>query len=85
MADDPEGVKILVVREIASLCSLAHVLQHKGVQDDGYAVACLVNDFEWLGVTKLMPRSDNEPARTKLLTETLMTLRVEVSDLHQVA
>ena len=85
MADDPEGVKILVVREIVSRCSFAHVVQHKGVQDNGYAVACLVKDVEWLGVTKLMLRSDNEPAITKLLTETLKTLRVEVPDIDQVA
>ena len=66
-SEELEGVKILVVREIVSRCTFAHVVQHKGVDDDGYAVSCLVNNIEWLGVTKLMLRSDNEPVITALL------------------
>ena len=80
-----EGVKILVVREIVSRCTFAHVVQHKGVDDDGYAVSCLVKDIEWLGATKLMLRSDNEPAIIALLKKTLKTVRIEVADVDQIA
>lgn len=82
---ETEGVKILVVREIVSRCTFAHVVQHKGVDDQGYAVSCLVKDIEWLGATKLMLRSDNEPAITALLKEALKVVRIELADVDQIA
>ena len=69
MPAETQGVKILVVRELVSRCTFAHVVRHKGVDDDRYAVDCLVRDVEWLGATKIRLRSDNERAITALLRE----------------
>ena len=85
MPPETEGTKILVVREIVSRCTFAHVVKRKGVDDDRYAVDCLVKDIEWLGMTKLMLRSDNEKAIVALLRESLRALRVEVEFIEQVA
>ena len=85
MPAETQGVKILVARELVSRCTFAHVVRHKGVDDDRYAVDCLVKDVEWLGATKIMLRSDNEPAITALLRESLRSMRVEVNGLDQVA
>ena len=62
MPEDAQGTKILVVREIVSKSTFAHVVKCNGVDDDRFAVDCLVKDVEWLGFTKIMLRSDNEPA-----------------------
>ena len=78
MPETAMGAKILVVREIVSKCTFAHVIKSKGVDDDRYAVDCLIRDIKWMGHTKLMLRSDNERAIVALLTETLKSLRVEV-------
>ena len=40
-----------------------------------YAVDRLVRDLRWLGHTKVMLKSDNEPAILKLLTEVLKDMR----------
>ena len=78
MPEDTEGTKILVVREIVSKSTFAHVVKCKGVDDDRFAVDCLVKDVDWLGFTNMMLRSDNEPAIVALLKEALRSLRVEV-------
>ena len=85
MPADAEGAKILVVREITSKCTFAHLVKCKGVDDDRYAVDCLVKDIEWMGFTKMMLRSDNEPAIVALLREALRSLRVEIDFMEQAA
>ena len=80
-----EGVKILLARELVSRATFAHVVRHKGVDDDRYGVDCLVKDVQWLGCTKLMLRSDNEPAIAALLRESLKAMRVEIEELDQIS
>ena len=84
MPDGTEGAKILVVRELVSKATFAHVVKSKGVGDDRFAADCLVKDVEWLGSTRIMLRSDNEPAIIALLRESLKSLRIEVDHLEQI-
>jgi hypothetical protein len=73
-------LKILVVKDSASRYIGAHVVSTKGVGSDRYAVEKLRGDIAWLGYSKVTLKSDNEPAITSLLTETLKGLRVEAVD-----
>ena len=78
---DPELVlKVLVVRDLKSKSLFAHAVKCKGVGDDGYAVQCLLDDVRWLGYSKVILKSDNEPAIVRLLTDALKALRVDGID-----
>ena len=66
---DPSRVlKILVVRDSKSKAIFAHAVRCKGSDEDGHAVQCVVDDVKWLGYTKVILKSDNEPAIRKLLS-----------------
>ena len=82
MPKDAESVKILLARELVSRYTFAHVVRHKGVDNDMLAVDCLVKDVQWLGCTKIMLRSDNEKAIVSLLGESLKSMRIEVDGLE---
>ena len=56
----------------------------KGSDEDGYAVSRLVEDIAWLGHTRIILKSDNEPAILKVLKDSLRTARVEVEELEQI-
>ena len=85
MPEDAAGVKVLVAREITTKCTFAHVVKCKGLDDERFAVDCLVRDVEWLGFSRIMLRSDNERAIVALLKESLKAIRVEVDGIEQVA
>ena len=70
-------MKVLVAKCFNTKCVFAHVVPQKGVDPERYAVDRLVKDATWLGHSKLVLRSDNEPAIQKLLSETLKTLKVD--------
>ena len=75
--DVEEGsVKIFVVRDLMSKAVFAHVVPKKGLDDKGVAVDAIVGDIKWLGYTRVMLKSDNEPAILKLLVETLRELGI---------
>ena len=84
MPEGTKGVKIIVARELVSKATFAHVVQNKGLGEDGFAAACLVKDVEWLGFTRMMLRSDNEPAIVALLKESLKEMRIQNEDLEQI-
>ena len=84
MPDGIKGVKILVARELVSKATFAHVVDNKGLGEDGFAAACLVKDVEWLGFTRIMLRSDNEPAIVALLKESLKEIRVQNAEVEQI-
>ena len=80
-ADVEDGaIKILVIRDNKSKAVFAHVVPKKGVDEDGFAVKCIVDDVKWLGYTKVVLKTYNEPAILKLLQETLRDLRIEGLD-----
>ena len=70
-------VKVLVAKDMKSGSVFAHVVPQKGLDADGYAVARIVEDIKWLGYTKLLVKSDNEPAIVALCNEALRRLRIE--------
>ena len=71
------AIKVLVVRDDKSKSVFGHVFPQKGIDEKGFAVSSLVEDVWWLGYSKLILKSDNEPAIVKLLCEVLRKLRIE--------
>ena len=80
--DDDEALKMLIVKDSLSRSVFAHAVPRKGIDDKRYAVDMVVQDVLWLGYSKVLLKSDNEPAIVKLLREALGSLKV--SGLEQV-
>ena len=76
------GIKILVVKDSKSRSVFGHVVPQKGIDPKIFAVDCIVEDIMWLGYSQILLKSDNEPAITKLLKESLGACKV--SGLEQV-
>jgi len=77
-------MKVLVAKDSKSKTIFAHAVVAKGSDEDGYAVSRLVEDIAWLGHTRIILKSDNEPAILKVLKDSLRTARVEVEELEQI-
>ena len=73
-------MKILVAKDSRSRAIFAHVVRRKGVDEEGYAVKRLAEDIEWLGYTRIILKSDGEPAIVRLLKETLRVAKTVVTD-----
>ena len=69
-------VKVLVVRDSNTKFVFAHVVPRKGVSEDAYAVDMLVADVMWLGYSRVILKSDNEPSIKTLLGVALRALKV---------
>ena len=82
--DAPRGVKVLVAKDGNSRALFAHVVPAKGVDERRFSVDALVDDIKWLGYTRMILKSDNEPAIVRLLSESSKDLRISVGDLGQV-
>ena len=52
----------------------------KGIDEKRFSVDMVVEDVLWLGYSKVLLKSDNEPAIVKLLKESLATLKVSGVD-----
>ena len=76
------GIKILVVKDSKSRSVFGHVVPQKGIDPKRFAVDCIVEDVMRLGYSQVLLKSDNEPAITKLLKESLGACKV--SGLEQV-
>ena len=74
---EPGSIKVLVVRDNKSKALFSHVVPVKGVDEGGFAVKAITDDITWLGYSKLVVKTDNEPAILKLLLESLRALRIE--------
>ena len=59
---------------------LTRFLRKEGVHEAGYVVDCFATDVAWLGWSRVILRSDNEPAIAKLVVETIKTLKVNGID-----
>ena len=57
-------------------CVFGHIVPHKGVDEEKFAVDCLVGDILWTGFISVMLKSDNEAAILALLIESLKELRI---------
>ena len=78
--DDDEALKMLIVKDSLSRSVFAHAVPRKGIDDKRYAVDMVVQDVLWLGYSKVLLKSDNEPAVVKLLKEALGSLKVNGLD-----
>ena len=81
--DHPDVMKGLVIYSSADKGVFSHAIPRKGA--DPYVVQCIVNDIAWLGHTRMVLRSDNEPAMSALIAEALRGLRVQLLDVDAVA
>ncbi len=73
-------MKILVVKDTKSKYIGAHLVPVKGLGSDRYAAEKLRRDILWLGYSRVIIKTDNEPAIVAVLKETLKALRIEVLD-----
>ena len=74
--NDTEALKMIIVKDSLSKSVFAHAVPQKGIDEKRFAVDSVVADVQWLGYSKLLLKSDNEPAVVKLLKETLAGLKV---------
>ena len=71
-AETEEGsVTVLTARDSQSKAVFGHVVPKKGIDEKGFAVDAIIEDVKWLGYTKTILKTDNEPAILKLLVESL--------------
>ncbi len=73
-------MKILVVKDDKSRYIGAHVVPVKGAGDDRYAAERMRGDIQWMGYSRVLLRSDNEPAIVSVLSDVLKGLKVDVVD-----
>ena len=76
-------MKAIVTYCSATRCVFAHALKRKGAGQ--HVIQCIVDDIAWLGHTRLVLRSDNEPAMVALIRESLEKMCVQIVYLEQVA
>ena len=74
--DDPTGIKVLVIKDSRSKMLFAHVVPTKGIDVQIFAVNMLTDDIVWLGYSRVILKSDNEPAIIKLGEEAMKDLRI---------
>ena len=70
------ALKVLVAYCGATGCLFAHAVPAKGADEDGYIVEQLKQDILWLGHSKVIVRSDNEPALIQVVVNTLAALKM---------
>ena len=69
------AVCVLVAKCGVNQCLFAHAVPQKGVDADGFAVEQLKKDILWLGHSKVVIRSDNEPAILRVVEKVVQGLR----------
>lgn len=67
--EDQIMAKVLVARDSRSKSIFSHAVKSKGVEDDRFAVDCLVTGLQWLEYCHVIQKTDIEPASKKLLVE----------------
>jgi len=69
-------VKGIFVKCLKFKAVWAHIVPMKGLDEDGYVVDLVTKDISWFGHTRVIVKSDNEPALVKLVEASLVALRV---------
>ena len=59
---EENALKVLVVRDLKSRSCFAHAVPQKGIDESGFVVNCIVEYIAWLGYSRVILKSDNEPA-----------------------
>ena len=73
-------LKTPVITDSRGHCRFANAVASKGTDEAGYAVECFATDVAWLGWSRVIVRSDNEPALAKLVVEALKEIKVNGID-----
>ena len=80
-----EIVKCVIVRCTLSKALFAHVVPHKGVDEQNLIADMILSDVEWLGHSRIVMKSDGEPAVQALVKRVIELAKVEVQTLEQVS
>ena len=83
--EDGKIIKCLVVRCLHSKMIFGHVIPYKGAGEDQFVVGLVVADIAWLGHTKMILKSDNEPALQTLVEQALERARVQCRRLTSIS
>ncbi len=75
-------IKCLIIRCHDTKCVFAHVIPHKGSDEDSYVVDLVCTDVAWLGHAKLILKGDNEKALVSLINKALKVLKCQVEGLE---
>ncbi|MBS94029.1 MAG: hypothetical protein CL799_06265 [Chromatiales bacterium] len=75
-------IKCLIIRCHDTKCVFAHVIPHKGTDEDSYIVDLVCTDVAWLGHAKLIIKGDNEKALVSLINKALKVLKCQVEGLE---
>ena len=80
-----ELVKCVIVRDSLSKAIFAHVVPHKGVDEQNTVADMILSDVEWLGHSRIILKSDGEPAIKALVKRVIELAKVEVKSLDQIS
>ena len=76
-------IKCIVIRDWESKNVYAHCIPCKGADEDEYVAQLVADDIAWLGYTKLIIKSDNEPALLALVRQVLNKVMADPQALEQ--
>ncbi len=79
-----EIMKCIILRCLKTKVIFAHVVPYKGAGEDKFVAGLVVSDVAWLGHTRLVVKSDNEPALQTLVTQALEGVRVRCEDIESI-
>ena len=82
---DGKIVKCLLVRCLQTKIIFAHVVPYKGASEDRFVAQLVVTDIEWIGHTKMILKSDNEPALQTLVVQSLERARVTCEGIDKIS
>ena len=78
-------VKNIIVRCSNTKLTYVHTVPVKGVDEDGHVTKLVCDDLAWMGHTRIILKCDNEPAIKKVLTESIIRMKVNVEDLETIS
>ncbi len=78
--DREHAVRVIVGYCSSSRSPFMHVVPSKATSNDKFAAERIVDDIVYLGYTRVILRSDNEPALLALVTDALKGLRIHLLD-----
>jgi hypothetical protein len=76
-------VKYLLVRCFQHKAVFAHLVPQKGLDEKNIACDFVLQDIEWLGHTRVIMKSDNEPAVQALVARVIELAKIECKDFVQ--
>ena len=79
-----DAVKCLLIRDHLSKSVFAHVVPHKGTDENNIVADMVISDLEWLGYSRIILKTDGEPAVRALAKRVIELAKVEVKDLTQI-